>query len=223
MRRRAFTLIELLVVIAIIAIFAAFLFAVFATAKAKAKQAKCLSNLRQVGIAMELYMADWDDVYPFGVDAADKYASDIWSGNPEWQAKIDAMPLMHELLLDYARSQLIFECPSDVGTRVLDNNFPTELQTSPTLFKQYGSSFFFRTEIAFSGKTGSNFSAPSETNTFFDAGGHWHGRGRALAPDDDFEQVFGALKGYRYNVLYGDLHAKNASFDGLAQAWSTPL
>ena len=47
--RRAFTLIELLVVIAIIAILAAILFPVFAKAREKARQASCLSNLKQIG------------------------------------------------------------------------------------------------------------------------------------------------------------------------------
>lgn len=61
---RAFTLIELLVVIAIIAILAAILFPVFAQAKEAAKKAVCLSNLKQVGYAFEMYMADYDQRLP---------------------------------------------------------------------------------------------------------------------------------------------------------------
>jgi len=59
--RRGFTLIELLVVIAIIAILAALLFPVFAMAKAAAKTAACLSNIKQIGVATTLYLNDSDD------------------------------------------------------------------------------------------------------------------------------------------------------------------
>jgi prepilin-type N-terminal cleavage/methylation domain-containing protein/prepilin-type processing-associated H-X9-DG protein len=61
--RVAFTLIELLVVIAIIAILAAILFPVFAQARAKARQASSVSNLKQLGMAVSMYVQDWE-AYP---------------------------------------------------------------------------------------------------------------------------------------------------------------
>ncbi len=62
--KKGFTLIELLVVIAIIAILAAILFPVFAQAREKARQASCLSNLKQLGTATQLYVDDYDEVLP---------------------------------------------------------------------------------------------------------------------------------------------------------------
>ncbi len=59
--RRGFTLIELLVVIAIIAILAAILFPVFAQARDKARQTSCLSNQKQVGTAILMYVQDYDE------------------------------------------------------------------------------------------------------------------------------------------------------------------
>jgi len=61
MRNKAFTLIELLVVIAIIAILAAILFPVFAQAKEAAKKTQCLSNVKNLATAQQLYGGDYDD------------------------------------------------------------------------------------------------------------------------------------------------------------------
>lgn len=61
MKTRAFTLIELLVVIAIIAILAAILFPVFARAREQARKTNCISNLKQVGLAIHMYLQDYDE------------------------------------------------------------------------------------------------------------------------------------------------------------------
>jgi len=63
-KRRGFTLIELLVVIAIIAILAAILFPVFARAREQARKTSCLSNTKQMGLAIYQYIQDYDETYP---------------------------------------------------------------------------------------------------------------------------------------------------------------
>jgi len=71
-RQSGFTLIELLVVIAIIAILAAILFPVFAKVREKARQTQCISNEKQIALAVLQYTQDYDEMYPQSV-ASDGY------------------------------------------------------------------------------------------------------------------------------------------------------
>src|SRR6478672_9973524 len=79
--RNGFTLIELLVVIAIIAILAAILFPVFAQARERARTATCISNLRQIGVANQMYVQDYDERFPFaGREWPPASFVDVWNG-----------------------------------------------------------------------------------------------------------------------------------------------
>src|SRR5437588_9123172 len=85
-RRNAFTLIESLVVIAIIAILAAILFPVFAQAREQARKAACLSNEKQIALAVSMYRQDWDGHGPFSGWAPSAGGGYIFTG--EWQFTI---------------------------------------------------------------------------------------------------------------------------------------
>ncbi|MCC7101535.1 MAG: prepilin-type N-terminal cleavage/methylation domain-containing protein [Fimbriimonadaceae bacterium] len=225
--RKAFTLIELLVVIAIIAILAALLFPVFARAKASAKQTQCISNLRQIGAATAMYMADNDDQFPQAVDASDKFRPDIWSQYPDFQARIPDMPLMPEALNSYLKSKDVWRCPSDNGTEVLDNHpfSPEDFRTS-RMWDTYGSSYFFRTEIAFKYFSSTSFRLPADVNVMFDGAGHWHGAAPKITRNEvtnNPQGVFDKLAKFRYNCLFGDFHAKSLNYDQLQKAWDTEL
>jgi len=76
--RSGFTLIELLVVIAIIAILAAILFPVFAQAREKARSSTCLSNQKQIALALSMYAQDFDETLPFTVALDPTTNEDIW-------------------------------------------------------------------------------------------------------------------------------------------------
>jgi prepilin-type N-terminal cleavage/methylation domain-containing protein len=93
--RCGFTLIELLVVIAIISILAAILFPVFAQAREKARQAACLSNMRQMNLAAQMYAQDYDETLPLAATATA-------TGFLNW----------HDLLDPYVKNKQIWRCPS---------------------------------------------------------------------------------------------------------------
>ena len=90
MKRRGFTLIELLVVIAIIAILAAILFPVFAQAREKARQTTCVSNIRQLGMALALYRQDFDQRNP-GTAEYNHCPGSYAGSPPAWQNSVGSV------------------------------------------------------------------------------------------------------------------------------------
>ena len=115
--KRAFTLIELLVVIAIIAILAAILFPVFAQAKESAKRAECLSNLRQIGFGLEMYLSDFDQRLPDRRDLKQSLPGG-WKPWNSWPTS-DPRAAWASIILDqYLNNSEIWKCPSVSGSHV---------------------------------------------------------------------------------------------------------
>jgi prepilin-type N-terminal cleavage/methylation domain-containing protein/prepilin-type processing-associated H-X9-DG protein len=171
-QKSAFTLIELLVVIAIIAILAAILFPVFAQAREKARSISCLSNQKQMGLALLMYAQDYDDGMPTwsefyaclalvgtgcGTDAPDRY----------WDAK----------LLPYVKSGT----PPTVSTTVAGGIW--KCPSAPSLTKRsysVSSGFIYDTD---SNSPGSyrylnDAEVANASNTVFVADGGFDGRTR---------------------------------------------
>ncbi len=112
--RRGFTLIELLVVIAIIAILAAILFPVFARAREKARQASCLSNVKQLGLGAMMYIQDYDEImFP--------RCTGTWGAADAvyWDSRSAAAP---GLIGPYVKNLQIFICPSEPSRRSIGYN-----------------------------------------------------------------------------------------------------
>ena len=119
----AFTLIELLVVIAIIAILAAILFPVFAQAREKARMTACLSNVKQMGTALMMYLQDYDENLPFKRVTTDGKGNYFWWTTKETTWKDGLVPYIKNGGRDYnsgttyktAGNGGIFQCPSNTA------------------------------------------------------------------------------------------------------------
>jgi prepilin-type N-terminal cleavage/methylation domain-containing protein len=108
-RRLAFTLIELLVVIAIISILASMLLPALSKAKGRAQKTKCVSNLRQIGLSMMLYVHDFRDTLPGLNDAIPT------DPRPWVMYKRLVKPYLGLNTPNPSTNDAIFQCPSDFG------------------------------------------------------------------------------------------------------------
>jgi len=161
LRTRGFTLIELLVVIAIIAILAAILFPVFARAREKARQASCLSNVKQLGLGVQMYVQDYDECLPIAM-----YQSGA------------VIVTVFDAVTPYVKNQQIASCPSKSGSFVLPNGTgPLGGEMDMSLIGKPKYSYGFNAHIIYNPGPGypsttaslGAIQLPSETPLFYDA------------------------------------------------------
>ncbi len=177
MLRRAFTLIELLVVIAIIAILAAILFPVFAQAKDAAKKTQSISNLKNLGTATQIYMADTDDVYPLAHVFGDPLGGYNWNRfipvpaqqvpvtDPAWRVA-GVQSFWYNSIQPYVKNIQILTCPSG-----------TELRTTGGYFGSLGqpvglANVTYTINGLLNEYSGTAMESPSTVPVY------WHGHGR---------------------------------------------
>ena len=222
-----FTLIELLVVIAIIAVLAAILFPVFAQAREKARQATCLSNFRQLGMAMTIYLHDWDETLP-------RMRFKILKGSvcdPNSQI-ITWKSALHP----YVKSYAFWKCPSnpnkDIPSEDVDKNIPISYAVNWHIFHGHDDSD--KTPP----RTLASFAEPASTMWLLEHtapcpdSSDWPGRGTTANGTGDLCGKDGGGAGmwmFRFqrhgpvhNWCFVDGHAKALRYAALWEAGLTP-
>jgi len=210
MKKRGFTLIELLVVIAIIAILAAILFPVFMSAKEKSRQAVCVSNMKQLANAYEMYSQAYDgrcEIYLYGG----------WPPKATWV----------DLLNPYTRTGNIAQCPS-----LRERNLPVNIYPTIGYGYNYATLGYPGDLSNYSGYMGYNGVAdnssikhPTKTVVIMDAWQPW-----IEMPDTLLTAQSLVMNAYTYidcrhnmgaNVLMFDSHVKWMSADDIIKHSST--
>jgi len=194
-----FTLIELLVVIAIIAILAAILFPVFAQAREKARAVSCLSNCRNIGTGLALYMQDYDEGIPSWIKRTE------YAGQPRkerlWTYTLQ--PYIKNGNGDFPPTG-VFQCPSwDVEKVRLGADKPTcdgpgtvaTYEPVLELYTTYAMCFGGRVEDI----TSAEGTAP-DNPIFLPAGSRWTG----ADPNADYTRVLSEIARPAETSLIGD-------------------
>jgi len=200
-------------VIAIIAILAAILFPVFAAAREKARASSCLSNCKQLALAIIMYAGDYDQ-YPPSTAAGHPrclplswagpfyWANDPWPGTNSWCVS----PV--DVLYPYTRNRGIWHCPDDQGVMMSSTDISNMGWTEPSdLTNDTGWPTMFGCNC------GGSYPTPCQSE------GIWGSSGNYLAPYPTFAAGTGAKIGWSYHTWFDPRFTIDGPWPVSASGW----
>jgi prepilin-type N-terminal cleavage/methylation domain-containing protein/prepilin-type processing-associated H-X9-DG protein len=158
--KSAFTLVELLVVIGIILILAAIVLPVIAQAREKARQTVCVSNMRQLGLAFELYTIDYNDRLPAGAPGnggVGAVGSWIYIKSYSYDGSASAFDPTRGTIYPYVTARAIYVCPSDAAGQISGDSYSYNSCLTSPVPVQSGAG------VIWPGKLLATFGSPSGT------------------------------------------------------------
>jgi prepilin-type N-terminal cleavage/methylation domain-containing protein len=235
MRRKGFTLVELLVVVAIIVIMAGILYPVFASTRRAAYNANCLSNLKQVGLAVNMYAQDYDETFPAACDQIDRLPQ-VGRAQPS-NFPESVTPYAWDVVKPYVKNEHIWRCPGDAG-------FSNEAAgiNIPNVFRMCGSSYRYNTALAWVDpdprstdpvRRNGNYWAPltigaiqkpTTTYVFAEPSGFWHNAIQAPPPSQRTAAT-DTRNTYHFNAVHVDGHVQavpNSFANDRVNGWNRP-
>ena len=216
-QRQGFTLIELLVVIAIISILAAILFPVFATAREKARQISCVSNLDQLALAFQQYTQDNDETLPSNADgptAAMKTGG--WVYYSVFGTTTATTPPVFDVtqgsIYPYVKSKQVYLCPDDSQGQIDGDSYAVNSCTVNPV-RDTTTALKFGRPLAF-------FTAPSDTMLLGEeaTGDFLKGSTNDGFLSFDYQDTMSLRHSYAYVSGYGEV----AFLDGHVKAVRLP-
>jgi prepilin-type N-terminal cleavage/methylation domain-containing protein len=136
-KQKGFTLLEMLVALAVIAILAAIALPVLTRSRSRADRTACLSNVRQIGLAVSTYLDDWDGTYPA---AWNEWNTPRYAGSGPYPVH---GPGIVETLLPHGATPELWRCPADTGLNLHFNDYWMSGPNRP-FWKDGGTSYFYR-------------------------------------------------------------------------------
>ena len=213
-RAKGFTLIELLVVIAVIAVLAGIIYPIYMRAREKTRQATCLSNLKQLGLAVLMYAQDWDGRMPATrVDeggAGNPFGN--WAGASECFGKCD--PTRGQLY-PYVKNSSIYLCPGSEGLapeRIYPSALPYPISYSMNNLLSYRNLDNQRTSAARIGLL-----IHEDLSTLDDGDFNWEGFAGNETPDHSGHNQPGKMHNEGTNIMFCDMHAKWQRYEVVMQ------